>query len=321
MSSNVENLNYVPFRVSTLRGDQKIDFNAYVRINEKFVLYVRKGDSFEGNRIAKLKEKKLKQLFLKPEEETLYRQYLERNIDMAYDKNSGKSITNRAEIIQGSQQSGAEEVFENPGSAASYNSAKENMEKFVSFLQTENEAFQSMMTIDNVDQNIAHHGVTVATLSTMLMQKLNFDPKQVNLIALGALLHDFDHHYNGLQVNRPLSKFTPQELAKYKMHPLAGAEAVKDKRHFDPLVLKIILQHEECIDGSGFPKKLKERDIEPGAIVVGVANALDRLITFEDVPKAQAPKELMIKRVGNYPLDYIRMLGEIFAKQAAITAA
>ncbi len=316
MTTNPENNNYVPFRVSTLRGDQKIDFNAYVRINEKYILYVRKGDSFEGNRLVKLKEKKLKQLFLKSEEENLYRQYLERNIDMAYDKNSGKSITNRAEIIQGSQQSGAEEVFENPISATAYNNAKHNMEKFVTFLQGESEAFQSMMNIENVDQNIAHHGVTVATLATMLMQKLDFDPAKTNLIALGALLHDFDHHHNGLQVNRSLSQFTPQELAKYKLHPQTGAETVKDKKHFDPLVLKIILQHEECIDGSGFPHKLKERDIEPGAVIVGVANALDRLITFEGVPKQQAPKELMIKRVGHYPLDYIRMLGEIFSKQA-----
>lgn len=314
MTIKNEATDYVPFRVSTLRGDQKIDFNAYLRINDKFILYVRRGDSFEGLRIKKLKEKKLKQMFLKPEEEHLYRQYLERNIDMAYDKNSGKSITNRAEIIQGSQQSTAEEVFENPVSAVAYNEAKANMDKFVNFIQTENEAFQSMMNIDNVDQNVAHHGVTVATLSTMLMQRIKFDPKQINLVALGALLHDFDHYHNGLQINRPLAQFSPAELAKYKLHPQAGAEAVKDKRHFDPLVLKIILQHEELIDGTGFPHKLKERELEPGSIVVGAANALDRLITFEGIPRNQAPKELMIKRVGHYPLDYIRILAEGVSK-------
>jgi HD-GYP domain-containing protein (c-di-GMP phosphodiesterase class II) len=314
MTLKPESTDYVPFRVSTLRGDQKIDFNAYLKINEKFILYVRRGDSFEGLRIKKLKEKKLKQMFLKTDEEHLYRQYLERNIDMAYDKNSGKSLTNRAEIIQGSQQSNAEEVFENPVSALAYTDAKTNMEKFVNFIQTENEAFQAIMNIENVDQNIAHHGVTVATLSTLLMQRLNFDPKQVNLVALGALLHDFDHYHNGLQINRQITKFTTEELAKYKLHPVAGADAVKDKRHFDPLVIKIILQHEECIDGSGFPYKLKERDLEAGSIIVGAANAVDRLITFEGVPKSQAPKELMISRVGRYPLDHVRTLAEIVSK-------
>lgn len=314
MTSNSEATDYVPFRVSTLRGDQKIDFNAYLRINDKFILYIRRGDSFENVRIKKLKEKKLKQMFLKPEEEHLYRQYIERNIEMAYDKNSGKSITNRAEIIQGAQQSNAEEVFENPASEIAYSEAKANMDKFVNFLQTENDAFQSMMNIENVDQNIAHHGVTVATMSTILMQRLKFDPKQTNLVALGALLHDFDHFHNGLKINRPYSQFSSDELLKYKMHPQAGSDAVKDKRHFDTLVLKIILQHEELIDGSGFPNKLKEREIEPGAIIVGTANALDRLITFEGISRNQAPKELMINRVGQYPLNYIRTLGEVVSK-------
>jgi putative nucleotidyltransferase with HDIG domain len=315
MNTKPEAIEYVPFRVSTLRGDQKIDFNAYVRINEKFILYVRRGDSFEGKRITKLKEKKLKQLFLKPEDEHLYRTYLERNIDMAYNKNSGKTIENRAEIIQGSQQSNAEEVFENPFSVTAYNEAKVSAEKFANFLQTEDKAFSSLMNLENVDQNIAHHGVTVASISTMIANKLgNIDPKNVNLMTLGALLHDFDHHHNGLRLNRPLSEFTPAEMEKYKNHPRAGAQAVQDKKHFDALVIKIIMQHEERIDGSGFPLGLREKDLDPASIIVGLSNSLDRLITFEGVNKANAYKELMINKVGKYPLGHIKVLGELMGK-------
>jgi putative nucleotidyltransferase with HDIG domain len=195
-----------------------------------------------------------------------------------------------------------------------YTAAKDNIEKFVNFLNTEDLAFQSMMSIENVDQNIAHHGVTVATLSNMLMQKLKFDPKQINLVALGALLHDFDHYHNGLKVNQPISKLTPEELVIYKKHPQSGADAVRDKRHFDPLVIKIIMQHEEHIDGTGFPNKLTEREMDPGAVIVGAANAMDRLITFEGIPRNLAPKELMVNRVGQYPLEHIRTLAEVIAK-------
>ncbi len=308
-------IEYIPFRVSTLRGDQKIDFNAYVRVNEKYILYVRQGDSFEGARIKRLKEKKLKQLFLKSDDESNYRIYLERNIEMAYDKKSGKTIENRAEIIQGSQQSKAEEVFENPTSLAAYNDAKNSAEKFTQFLQSEDEAFQALMNIDNVDQNIAHHGVTVATLSTMLGKKVGgFDPKQINLITLGCLLHDFDHYHNGLTLNKPLSQFSQTEMEKYKNHPRAGAQAVQDKKHFDDQVIKIIMQHEERIDGSGFPMGLREKDIDPGAKLVSVCNALDRLITFEGVNKTAAYKELMINKIGLYPLNYMQALGDLMMK-------
>ena len=57
-------MDYVSIRVSTLRGDQKIEFNAYLKINEKMVLYLRQGDSFEGDRLKRLKEKKLRKRLL-----------------------------------------------------------------------------------------------------------------------------------------------------------------------------------------------------------------------------------------------------------------
>ena len=310
MSSAPQTTEYVPFRVSTLRGDQKIDFNAYLKINGKYILYVRQGDSFEGNRIKKLKEKKLKQMFLRPDEEDLYRKYLERNIEAAYDKNSGKSITTRAEIIQGAQQNCAEEVFENPGSEKSYVEAKTSVERFVNFLLTENAAFRSIMDVENADASIAHHGVSVATLATLLMQKIDYDNKLVPLVALGGLLHDFDHYHSGLSLSRPISQFSQEEYKRYQQHPSLGAQTLLDRRHVDPVILKIIIQHEEKIDGSGFPNKLREKDLEPGAVIVATANALDRLITFEGMSRQDACKHIMINHLGLYPLDYLRKLTE-----------
>lgn len=305
-------MDYLPFRVSTLRGDQAIDFNAYVKINDKFICYVRKGDSFEGSRLIRLREKKLKKLFLKAEDEKAYLKYLERNIEMAYDKSSGKSITNRSEIIQGAQQSSAEEVMENPESIEAYNSAKGAAQKFSDFLQNEDEAFASMMAIDNVDQSIAHHGVTVSTLSTMLAKKLGMtDPKVNQMLALGALLHDFDHFKTEISLSTPFEKMDKETKDKYLAHPRAGAEAVKDKKHFDQPVINIIMQHHEQIDGNGFPQKLKEKDIDPLAVIVGACNALDRLITFEGVEKKAAHKQLMMTKVGCYPLGHLKFLGEL----------
>ena len=100
-------MDYISIRVATLRGDQKIGFNTYLKINEKMVLYLKKGDSFEGIRLNKLKEKKLRKMFIAVDEENSYIDYLEKNINMAYDNKSLVDIQTRAEIIQGDQQSKA----------------------------------------------------------------------------------------------------------------------------------------------------------------------------------------------------------------------
>jgi putative nucleotidyltransferase with HDIG domain len=304
-------MDYVSIRVSTLRGDQKIDFNAYVKINDKMVLYLRRGDSFEGERLKRLKDKKLRKMFILTEEEATYRNYLKSNIESAYDATSSKDIQTRAEIVQGSQQSNAEEVFENPENEVSYNYAKDAAGRYVSFLVNNAQAMTSMMAIENTDKNIAHHGVTVATLSIALAQKLGItDEKKSQLLTLGSLLHDFGHQTSNLDINRPLSAMSPEDLALYKRHPADGAGRVQDKKHFDQAVINIIAQHEETSNGSG-PLGLREKDMDPLAVIVSSANAMDRLITFEGVAKTDAAKKLMIDHVGKHPLNHIQMLNDI----------
>nr|BFD59472.1 hypothetical protein CKG001_15790 [Bdellovibrio sp. CKG001] len=304
-------MDYVSIRVSTLRGDQKIDFNAYVKINDKMILYLRRGDSFEGERLKRLKDKKLRKMYILTDEENNYRSYLQRNIETAYDGTGNKDIQTRADIIQGSQQSNAEEVFENPDNVATYNDAKDAAGKYVNFLLTNAQAMSAVMNIENTDKTISHHGVTVATLSIALAQKLGItDPKKTQLLTLGALLHDYGHHASPLNLNQPLTQMSAADTALWIKHPEEGAQKVQDKKHFDQTVINIIGQHEETINGSG-PKGLREKEMDPLAVLVSSANALDRLITFEGVAKNEAAKKLMIEHVGKHPLNHLQHLNDI----------
>ncbi|MBO9668253.1 MAG: HDIG domain-containing protein [Bdellovibrio sp.] len=304
-------MDYVSIRVSTLRGDQKIEFNAYLKINDKMILYLRRGDSFEGERLKRLKDKKLRKMYILTDEEVHYRSYLQKNIDVAYDDKSGKDIQTRSEIIQGAQQSNTEEVFENPENAESYNYAKDAAGKYVNFIMSNAQALSTVMNIENADKNIAHHGVTVSTLSIALAQKLGInDPKKTQLLTLGALLHDYGHHNSPLNLNQELTKMNPADLAMWKKHPSEGAGKVQDKKHFDQAVINIIAQHEETINGAG-PLGLREKDLDPLSIIVSSANAMDRLITFEGVAKAEAAKKMMLDQVGKHPLQHIQILAEV----------
>lgn len=302
---------YVSIRVSTLRGDQKIDFDTYLKIDEKWILYLRQGDSFEGVRLDRLKAKKLKKMYITNEDETKYRDYMQKNIEMAYDDKSGKDIKTRSEIIQGAQQNNAEEVFERPENAEAYIAAKEASLKYVDFLVKNNDAVKSIISLPNLDQSIAHHGVTVSTLAVALAERLKlFDAKQRQLLALGGLLHDFGHYDSPLKIARPLKDFTKEELEIYKRHPIEGAQKVKDKNHMDVAVTTIIHQHEEKSDGSG-PLGLLEKQIDPMALLTSSANTVDRLITYEGMSREQVVKNLMVQEMGKFPLEYIQTLGNI----------
>lgn len=308
-------MDYVTVRVSTLRGDQKINFNAYVKINDKMVLYLRNGDSFEGDRLKRLKEKKLRKMFITTEDEHQYRTYLLNNIEMAYNDTSGKDIKTRSDIIQGMQQSNVDDVLENPENEEAYNIAKSDANKFVQFLLNNNGALSSVMDIQNQDQNLAHHGVSVATLAVGIAQKLKMeDPKALSYLTMGGFLHDFGHKDSTINYNKPLKEMSPQELKIYYTHPKEGADKVAAIKHFDKPIITIINEHEECIDGSG-PQKMRESQLDPLSVIISTANACDRLIAYEGIAKLEVAKHLMINQVGRHPLNQIQILGEILKAQ------
>lgn len=303
---------FTPVRTSTLRGDQKIGFDIYVEVARKHILYIRRGDNFEGVRLTRLKEKKVKKLHIREEDEASYRKYLTDNIEAAYDSKSSRSIETRGQIIHGLQQAAAEAVMEDPSNTEAYSSAKEGSKRFVDFILNQNQAIKGLLSVENIDQDLAHHAATVAAISVEIARRTGYgDTKNLPFLALGGLLHDLGHALSGFHAARPLSDFSVEELKIYHDHPAEGAKRLKDLKHMDLHVTQIIVEHEECINGSGFPTGLTGPKMNPLSIFVQSANLFDRLVAFEKRKAEDAIKHIFTTYLGRYPLEHLNALKAI----------
>jgi HD-GYP domain-containing protein (c-di-GMP phosphodiesterase class II) len=310
VGANDNDSEYFPIRISTLRGDQVIPFDLFIKVAGKQILYCRQGDAFDGQRLARLKDKKIKQLYILAGKETDYRGYLSRNIqaaaaaDIPFDK--------RVEVVQGLAQAATEEVLEEPTSKLHYEVFKEDTRRYVEFILKENEALRHVLAMPNPDANLAQHGVNVATIATCLAAQSGItDMSKLQLLAVGCLLHDLEHVHSGLNVARPLTKFNDDETVQYRSHPDAGVARVQNTQFYDQTVLKIMRHHHECTNGSGFPDGLKENDMDPLILFAGIADSYDRLITYEGMQPKDAVKQLLIEKVGLLPLNLIKGLGQL----------
>lgn len=303
---------FLPVRVNTLRGDIKIPFDIYIKVAGKFIHYCRAGDSFEGVRLSRLKAKKLKELFIRPEDMAPYEQYLEQSIEAAFDSKSGKSLEVRAEVIGGFQENAAEQFMEQPASEVAYNHVRSAVSRFVRFLSNTPNSLQAILNIENSNASITHHSVNVATITMfMTMNTEHKDSPQLPTLALGALLHDIDHMSSGVDITKPLKEMSAEELAAYKEHPMRGAQKLQGVTFPDQLVMNVILQHEEACDGTGFPKGLHEKDIDPLVLYASTANAYDRLVSFNRLAPKDAMKDLLIDKMGLLPLPLLQVLQNV----------
>jgi len=125
-------------------------------------------------------------------------------------------------------------------------------------------------SLETRDHETAGHSRDVLELGTLIAEELNIpiDHK----LRDSLLLHDIGKLGvpDGILLkNGPLNK---EEWQIMKKHPELGANLLA---HFDSLkdVSKIILAHQECFDGSGYPNGLKGEKIHLFARIIGVADA------------------------------------------------
>lgn len=300
---------YIPIRVSTLRGDRPITFDAYVRVAGKYILFCREGDSFENQRLERLKGKRLTRMFVLTEQEQAYQKYLTENIRHAYAVATQQTLELRAQIIQGVLQGSAEDLMEDVSNDANYKVLMSAAKQFYGFVATEEQALKALMNIKNEDSNIAHHGLNVASLSIGMAEELGIfkDESQMAPMIIGALLHDFEHTKNNLDRSYPAKQLPPREYAIFSKHARVGAQKLREHNFYDPMIPKIVEQHEELLDGSGL-NKIKERDIEIIPMIVATANAYDHYLHYDGMDTKEALRAILLEKMGQLSLDTMKAL-------------
>jgi response regulator RpfG family c-di-GMP phosphodiesterase len=148
----------------------------------------------------------------------------------------------------------------------------------------------------------AGHGRRVAQLARDIARKMALPDDEVLRIFVGGMLHDI-----GLigacdrLVNRPVARFSDDELKLYRQHPLQAETTLMALDDMQPL-MPVIRSHHERWDGQGFPDRLAGSAIPLGARVVAVADAFDYLqhgIMTDAHLSAQEARTLMANARGS----------------------
>lgn len=118
------------------------------------------------------------------------------------------------------------------------------------------------------------HSFLVSFFSTIICKNLEWvGTKSLNTLALGALFHDIGVLQLPSEIReRDYDLLTPEEKILYKTHPVLGAEAMKSVPGINAGVLQIIEQHQELMNGTGYPRGITGHHIYPLAKVVALAD-------------------------------------------------
>jgi Response regulator containing a CheY-like receiver domain and an HD-GYP domain len=122
-----------------------------------------------------------------------------------------------------------------------------------------------------------HHGSNVSRLVMTMVELSNrFNAHEYEMIKWGTYLHDMGKIFiPDVILNYP-RKYTRQELLTVQTHPFLGWELARSLK-CDGIVLDVIYQHHENMDGSGYPRGLHGHDICIEAKFTRVADTFDAM--------------------------------------------
>lgn len=135
----------------------------------------------------------------------------------------------------------------------------------------------TVTTLEARDPYTSGHSRRVAQYSRMIGQALNLSQKQLERLAVAALLHDVGkiHEVFAPILSKP-GRLTPEERAIMETHPIKGAELVKISSQLRDAV-EPIRHHHEAWDGSGYPDGVKGDDIPLFARIIAIADTVDAM--------------------------------------------
>ena len=138
-------------------------------------------------------------------------------------------------------------------------------------------------TIDSIariserrDSYTAGHQKRVSVLTRAIAKEMKLDANMTEGIYLISILHDIGKMFIPLSILSKPACLSTAEVMLIQSHCKEGYDILRNIKFPWPIA-KTILQHHERIDGSGYPYRLKDKDILLEAKILAVADTIEAM--------------------------------------------
>ncbi len=175
-----------------------------------------------------------------------------------------------------------------------FNRAAEAIEESQQRLENATLEFVETMAqaLDARDPYTAGHSNRVSVNSTSIAEAMGLPPDQIEIIRIGAKLHDIGKIGVPDAVLQKPGKLTAEEYALIKMHPQIGKRILEKAGRFQDYLPIVELHHEDW-NGGGYPYGLKGEEVPLGVRIVHVADVYDAITSHRAYRRAMSEQQVM----------------------------
>src|SRR2546422_10340725 len=130
--------------------------------------------------------------------------------------------------------------------------------------------------LETRDAETHGHSERVVTFSLRLGREYGLSESEMKALEFGSLLHDIGKIGVPDAILRKPAKLTDEEWVRMREHPRHGQQILRGIKFLEGAA-RIVAQHHEKWDGSGYPLGLRAEEIDVCARIFAVADAFDAI--------------------------------------------
>lgn len=150
-------------------------------------------------------------------------------------------------------------------------------EGFVESLQRNPNALMCMTHMKQKDAYLLEHSLNVGILLASFGRYLGFDNNVINELALAGMLHDIGKVKIPDNILHKPGRLTDEEMTVMQGHVVEGVNAIQNLDGITPIIMKVVSQHHERLDGKGYPTGLDDDTISLHGRLVSIVDAYDAM--------------------------------------------
>lgn len=303
---------YMKIRLNSLPPHTPVPFDLFVSIGGRYVHYLRSGDTLKAEKISNFEKKAPESFYIQSANRALYQKFVRDGL-----LSEKLDTKQKATILRESTMVLVEELFERPDIETALSDARQVVEDFVSFMDSDASAMANLIGLSSHDFYTYNHSLDVSIYSLGLGHAVGFKDKELHELGLGGLFHDIGKRYIPLDIICKNGPLTDIEWSLMQKHPQYGLVILDEHKSSDN-IKACAFEHHESMMGNGYPQQLAAHEIHPMARVVAVADTYDALTTkrsYNDPLKPTDAIELMSTKLGGkYDPEVMKALVAIFQK-------
>ncbi len=318
---------FFPVDIRGFRTTSKdITFDVFLKLSDDNYAHVfSKSSGVDYKRLAQYIQKGVLHLFVRGEDETAYREYLQRSPERIFADPAVSDNKKIAILLNMAEQNMAELFNVIKVSDEAAKTSGRIVKNFITLLSENPKTLATLLKTASHGEYLYYHSISTAVVSMFLAKASGqANARMLEICGMGGFLHDIGLTMLPKEVVDSPTDLTAAQWREMRSHPKLGIKMAEGTPNIPDEVRYIIFQHHEEPGGSGYPSGLRGPVIFYPAKIVGLADSFCALITkrpFREAYTIEQALGIIQHEIGKYDRDLVKLLVGIFGQKAPAKVA